>query len=44
MQQLVDTQKEMRKAYLSQLISVTKDHNMLMENQIHQQQQLTEVN
>ena len=44
MKEIVDTHKEMRKAYLKHLISITQNHNLLIEDSIRLRQELTEIN
>ena len=44
MKEIVDTHEEMRKAYLKHLISITQNHNLLIEDSIRLRQELTEIN
>ena len=44
MKEIADTHKEMRKAYLRHLISIAKNHNILIEDSIRLRQELTEIN
>ena len=38
MKEIVETHREMRKAYLKQLISISENHNLLMQDSIRMHQ------
>ena len=41
--EVIDAQKEIRSTFLRQLTHTIKDSHLLLENQIYQQRQLTEI-